>query len=233
MTSVAFDFVGLDGFMLLIYDNPEGLHKLLRFIRDDHLRYLEFMEANDLLSLNNEADYIGSGCVGCSKLLPAPDYQGKARPKDLWYFCESQEAVSMSPEHYGEFVFPYLKEIADRFGRVYYGCCEPVDPVWEYVSTLKSLQRVSVSPWASEEKMGKFCRERKTVYSRKMPPQLFMAEKFNQADEVRRSVAHTVACTAGARLEFVLRDVYTLRDEPDRFRQWVELVREGGREHRG
>ncbi len=233
MTSTALDLVGLDGFMMLIYDNPEGLHRLMKFIRDDHLQYLQFMEEHDLLNLNNEADYIGSGCMGCSQLLPAAGFSGKVRPMDLWYFCESQEAVSMSPDHYGEFVFPYLQSLADKFGRVYYGCCEAVDPFWKYVSTLKALQRVSVSPWANEEKVGQFCREQKIVYSRKMPPTPFMAKTFNENDEVRKSIAHTVACTAGVRLEFILRDVYTLQNDPDRFRQWVELVREGAARHQG
>lgn len=233
MTSMAYDFVGLDGFMMLIYDNPEGLHRLMKFIRDDHLRHIQFLEDNNLLTLNNEADYIGSGCMGCSKLLPAPDYTGHVRPRDMWLYCESQESVSMSPEHYGEFVFPYLREFAERFGRVYYGCCEPIDPVWSYVSTLQTLQRVSVSPWANEETMGRFCRERKTVYSRKMPPPLFMAKNFNQNDEVRKAIEHTVDCTEGVRLEFMLRDIYTLQNDPDRFRQWVELVREGAAQHKG
>jgi len=233
MTGTAFDFVGLEGFMTLVYDNPKGLHQLMNFIRDDHLAYIRFMEDNGLLTLNNEADYIGSGCMGCSKLLPAADYQGRARTKDLWLYCESQESVSLSPEHYGEFVFPHIKELAEMFGRVYYGCCEPVDPVWKYVSTIKTLQRVSVSPWANEDKMGKYCRERKTVYSRKMPPLLFMAGKFNENDNVRKSIERTVNCTEGARLEFILRDIYALQNEPDRFRQWVELVREAGEAHKG
>ena len=233
MTGTAFDFVGLDGFMMLIYDNPKGLHRLMKLIKEDHLLYIRFLEDNGLLTLNNEADYIGSGCMGCSELLPSLDYKGKVRTKDMWLYCESQESVSMSPEHYGEFVFPHLKELAEMFGRVYYGCCEPVDPVWKYVSTIKTLQRVSVSPWANEDKMGKYCRERKVVYSRKMPPPLFMAKKFNENDEIRKSIKRTVSCAEGARLEFMLRDIYALQNEPDRFRQWVELVREGGKEHKG
>jgi hypothetical protein len=233
MTSTAYNLVGLDGFMMLLYDNPEGLRRLMKFIKDDHLLHVKFMEENGLLNLNNEADYIGSGCMGCSKLLPAPDYNGKVRTKDMWLYCESQESVSMSPDHYGEFVFPYLKELAEMFGRVYYGCCEPVDPVWKYVSTIKTLQRVSVSPWANEEKMGKFCKERKTVYSRKMPPPVFMTKIFNENDGVKKSIEHTVNCAEGVRLEFMLRDIYTMQNEPDRFRQWVELVREGGEMHKG
>ena len=233
VTGPAFDLVGLDGYMMLIYDNPEGLHRLMRFLTDENLLYFKFLEENDLLSLNNEADYIGSGCMGCSKLLPAPDYKGKARIKDLWVYTESQEAVSMSPDHYGEFVFPYLKEMAEMFGRVYYGCCEPLDPVWKYVSTIKTLQRCSISAWANEEKMGKYCRERKVVYSRKMPPAFLMAKTFNENDGLKKAIEHTVNCAEGARLEFMLRDIYVIQNEPDRFRKWVELIREGGRKHKG
>jgi hypothetical protein len=233
MTSTAFDLVGLDGFMMLIYDNPDGLHRLMRFIQADHLQFIQFLEDHNLFSLNNEADYIGSGCMGCSRLLPAPDFAGKVRPRDRWLFCESQESVSISPDHYGEFVFPYIKALAEMFGRVYYGCCEPVDPVWERVKTIKTLQRVSVSGWANEEAMGRNCRERKVVYSRKMPPPLMMTREFNEHDGIRASIAHTVDCTEGVRLEFMLRDIYTLQNEPDRFRRWVELVREGGARHLG
>jgi len=226
-TSTCLNFVGLEGFMLLQYDNPSGLKRLMQFITDDHLALIDFMEQNKLFELNNESDYIGSGCMGCSRLLPAKDYKGIARAKDLWFYCESQESVSISPEAYGEFVFPYIKALSDRFGRVYYGCCEPVDPVWPYIKNMKNLKRLSVSPWADEEKVGRICRENKLVYSRKMSPNYFMGEKLKE-EEVRRSAEKTVNSAAGASLEFILRDVYTLGNEPERFVRWVEIVREAG-----
>jgi hypothetical protein len=230
MTSTVLDFVGLDGFMLLMFTNPEGLHRLMRFICDDHRAYLRFWEENQLLSLNNETDYVGSGCMGTSRLLPAADFAGTVRPKDLWYYCESQESVGLSPKQYGEFVFPYVKELADPFGRVYYGCCEPVDPFAEYLATMPNLQRVSVSPWADEEKVGRFCAEKKIVYSRKPSPNLFMGEKYDEG-AVRAHLQKTVDCTQGCRVEFIQRDVYVTNEAPDRFIRWVELVREAARRH--
>ena len=232
ITSTCLDFVGLDGFMTLMYENPEGLHRLLAFIRDDRLALLQFLEDNRLLELNNENDYIGSGCMGYSNQLPASDFTGTVRPKDTWFFSESQESVSISPAFYGEFVFPYLRAIAEKFGRVYYGCCEGVDPIWQYVSTLPNLQRVSISPWANEEKMGAFCRERNVVYSRKPSPNLFMGTTYDEA-AAREHLEKTVACTQGCRLEFIHRDVYTVNDELERFVRWVELVREAASAHRG
>lgn len=231
ITSTCLNFVGLEGFMMLMYDNPDGLKRLMKFIVDDHLRFVDFIEKNKLLELNNESDYIGSGCMGCSKLLPTPDFKGTVRTKDLWLFSESQESVSISPEAYGEFVFPYLKMLADRFGRVYYGCCEPVDPILPYLKNMENLKRVSVSPWADEEKVGKFCREKGLVYSRKMSPNYFMGERLKE-EEVIKSAEKTAAASEGVALEFILRDVYTIGNEPERFTRWVELVREAGKKHR-
>ena len=231
ITSTCQDFIGQEGFMMLMYDNPEGLKRLMEFIKEDHFKFIDYMEKNKLYELNNECDYTGSGCMGCSKLLPAKDYNGTARTKDLWLYTESQESVTISPEAYGEFVFPYIKAISDKFGRVYYGCCEPVDSIIPYLKTMNNLQRVSVSPWANEEKVGKFCKENGKVYSRKMSPNYFMGEKFDE-EGVKKSAEKTVNASEGAVLEFILRDVYTLGNDPARFTRWVELVREAGCKHK-
>ena len=47
---------------------------------------------------------------------------------------DSQETVSISPDMYGEFIFPYYKKVAERYGLLSYGCCEPVDPVRIYTN---------------------------------------------------------------------------------------------------
>lgn len=232
ITSTFIFLTGLDNFMTLMYDNPDGVHKLMAFLRDDQLNRLRYFEENRLLDLNNEADYTGSGCMGTSDLLPARDFAGTVRYKDMWGFVEAQEAVGIGPAQYGEFVWPYLRELALRFGRVYYGCCEPVDPFWEFVGSLPNLARVSVSPWADEEKMARYCRERGVVYSRKPSPNFYIAEKLDE-DGMRASLEKTVACTTGCRLELVQRDVMTTRGDLERFVRWVELAREIGGRHRG
>jgi len=231
-TNTFIDFVGLDTFMMLLYDNPEGVHKLMNFFKDDHLAFIKFLEDNRLLDLNNESDYIGAGCIGCTRHLPAPDFKGVVRAKDTWFWSESQESVSISPKMYGEFVFPYVSAIAEKFGRIYYGCCEPLNLFTNYLKTMKNLKRASVSLWADEVKMADFCRENKVVYSRKPPPVLFMGEKYNESAAMS-SIEKTVSITEGCRLEFIYRDVYTVNNEPERFTRWVELAREASNNHKG
>jgi hypothetical protein len=230
LTSTCFDLVGEDGFMFLIYDNPEGLHRLMSFLRDDLFAFLAFLEDNELLELNNEGDYTGVGLMGCTKRLPAPDFAGKVRTKDLWLNFEAQETVCISPEHFGEFVFPYFRSIAERFGGIYYGCCEPVDPILSYLDTLPNLQRLSVSYWANEPKVAQFCRRKGVVYSRKSGPSFFIGDTFDEG-VVRSYLEKTVESARGCRLELNQRDALSCNDEPERFIRWVELAREVGSTH--
>ena len=94
-------------------------------------------------------DYAGAGSYGFTNELPTEHCRvtGEIGLKDLWVNLNSQETVSVSPEMYGEYYWPYYKQLAEEFGLVYYGCCEPTNPIWkDYLSKLENLRKVSVSP---------------------------------------------------------------------------------------
>ncbi len=118
------------------------------------MKKLDYLEANNLLSLNNDGTYVGSGGYGYTDELPPPDFNGKVRCQDMWGFTESQESVGVSPKMYEEFIFPYEKPIMDRFGLTCYGCCEPLHSRWNVVKHHHNLRRVSCSAWANLEKMA-------------------------------------------------------------------------------
>jgi len=100
MTWPAVDLIGMENLMLFMYDDPEGLHGLMRFICDDHLSYISWAEQEGLLTLNNENDYTGSGSMGYTRRLPQPDWKEGApvRLRDCWVLLESQETVGVGPE---------------------------------------------------------------------------------------------------------------------------------------
>ncbi|MCE5278047.1 MAG: hypothetical protein ABFD92_05685 [Planctomycetaceae bacterium] len=225
LTSTALSLIGLEGFMLMMYDNPAGLHRLMAFLRDDQLAYVDWLESEQAWPLNNGPDYVAAGSMGYTRDLPAAGFDGRVRALDRWVGSESQESVSISPAQYGEFVFPYLKAIMDRFGKVYYGCCEPVHAIWEYLASVPNLSRVSVSPWADEELVAKGCREKNIAYSRKPTPNILSGERFDEGAQ-REVLEKTVAVTSGCRLEIVQRDVYVTNGQPQRLVRWVELARE-------
>ena len=230
LTSTAIEMVGLDNLMVLMYDNPQGLHRLMAFLRDDMVAYTQFLEHSGLLDANNEDDYVGAGSMGFTRSLPNPCSGDRLCAGDRWYGMESQESVGISPDQFGEFVFPYMKAISQQYGRVYYGCCEPAHPILDYLKTLPNLARVSVSPWADELKVGDFCRQSGVVYSRKPTPNILSAEHFDENAQ-RAHLQATIEAAHGCRLEFIQRDVYTTNNQPERFVRWVELVREVAQKH--
>ena len=226
MTIVAIDLIGLENLMLYMFDQPEGLHRLMAFLRDDHLAVAKWCEKEQLLSLNNENDYIGSGSMGYSRDLPQADWKPgmPVRTRDLWALCESQETVGVGPDQFEEFIFPYQRAVVEQFGKCYYGCCEPVNNRWHILKQLPNLARVSVSPWADEAFMAREC-GRKIVYSRKPNPTLISTAHFDE-EAIRADLRQTLSVAGDCRLEIIMKDVHTLHNQPERLARWVELARE-------
>lgn len=233
MTNHAIRLVGLEGLMLAMFDNPAGLHRLMRFLCDDFHAHLDWMIAEGLLTLNNECDYVGSGSCGYVSDVPAEgfDPEQPARPEDLWILSESQETVGVSPEMFAEFIFPYQRELVERFGLCYYGCCEPVNNRWHILKQLPNLRSVSVSPWADEQAMAEAC-GREYVYSRKPNPSLISTEGFDE-DAIAADVRRTLETASGCNVEIIMKDVHTLRGELSRAPRWVRLARAVAREFAG
>jgi hypothetical protein len=226
MTITAIDLIGLENLMLFMFDQPEGLHRLMAFLRDDHLAVARWLEGEGLLCLDNLNDYIGSGSMGYTRDLPQPDWKPgmPVRTRDLWVLCESQETVGVGPEQFEEFIFPYQLDLARHFGKCYYGCCEPVNNRWHILKRLPNLARVSVSPWADEPFMAAAC-GREVVYSRKPNPSLISTSRFDE-EAIRADLRRTLSAAGGCRLEIIMKDVHTLNNEPGRLARWVRLARE-------
>lgn len=220
--------IGLEELMVYMFDQPEALHRLMAFLRDDNIALMEWMARENLINLNNENDYVGSGSRGYTRALPVAHKEAGAplETQDLWVLLESQETVGVGPKQYEEFIFPYENAIAQRFGRVYYGCCEPVHNRWEVLRNMANLKRVSVSPWCDEDFMGEALSD-KIVYSRKPNPTLVSTEVFNE-DLIRADLRKTLSVTSknNCSTEIVMKDVHTLKGEPDRLTRWVSLARE-------
>ena len=226
LTWSAIDLIGLEGLMLYMYDNPRGLHRLMAFLRDDHLNLSSWLEKEGLYTANNENDYIGSGSMGYTKDLPEADYVpgDPIREKDLWVLCESQETVGVGPELFEEFIFPYQLSIVEKFGKCYYGCCEPVNNRWHILKRFPNMARVSVSPWTDEEFMARELGT-KYAYSRKPAPSLISTKNFDEKT-IRENIRKTMSVTNGLRVEYLMKDVHTLNNEPQRIARWVEIARE-------
>lgn len=225
MTWTLVNIRGLQQVMYDVYDNPDGLHELMGFLRDGHLAKLQFLEDNNLLSLNNDGTYVGSGGFGWTYELPGEGFdRSKVRTVDLWGFSESQETVAWSPEMFAEFIFPYQMPIQERFGLNCYGCCEPLDKRWHIIEKIPRLRRVSVSPWADNEDMAEKLGDR-YIFSLKPNPSYLavpvMDEKFVRAD-----LRKTLKAIRNCRIEIIMKDNHTISNNPDNVVRWCRIAME-------
>jgi hypothetical protein len=226
LTWTGVSLIGLEELMLKMYDEPEGLHGLMAFLRDDHMNMLDWHEANGVLCPNTECDSVGSGGCGYTDALPQADYNpaSGARICDLWGLSESQETVGVSPDLFAEFIFPYQLPLISRFGLACYGCCEPVDQRWRYIKTIPNLRRVSISPWSNIEVMAENIGGN-YVYSRKPNPSHISTEKWDEA-LIREELRKVIEVTKGMSVELVMKDVHTISNEPWRLGRWTQIARE-------
>jgi hypothetical protein len=216
--------IGNNNLLMWPYDAPEAIHRLMAFLRDDRLTYLDFLERENLLGLNNVWTFVGSGSPGYCTALPQPDYAGAARLRDLWIWMESQETVAISPAMFAEFFLPYMAAVARKVGLVYYGCCEPVHDRWESVrEAMPHVRAVSISPWCDmrliAEKLGRTC-----VFSRKPRPAPISGAHADWAG-LEQDIDETVSAAQGCNLEIIFRDVYRIGGDRTRLRRWAEMVR--------
>jgi len=213
--------IGLEQFMLYMYDCPDELHKLMAFMRDDCMNMLDFIEKEGVVLPNNYANGIASGGVGLCHELDCSD--NPYPMNKTWGFSESQETVGVSPEMFGEFIFPYQTEILERFGLNCYGCCEAVHSRWDYLKKIPNLRRMSVSPWCDQNKMAEYL-GKNVIFSRKPNPTQVCAS-FDE-DEIRQDLRTTLTAAKDNVLEIILKDTHTVQNKPQRLARWVEIAKE-------
>jgi hypothetical protein len=215
---------GLDKILYDFIEQPDELKELLSIISRGYLDKLDYLEANGLLSLNNDGTYVGSGGYGFTDELPQADFAGRVRCADMWGFTESQETVNVSPAMYEEFIFPYEKPIMDRFGLTCYGCCEPVHGRWHVVRRHHALRRVSCSPWVDVEKMAGYL-ENHYVFSLKPNPAAIATPEIDE-HAIRRSLRDLLDKVRGCVVEIIMKDNHTLGGRPENAVRWCRIARE-------
>ena len=223
MTWTLIDLRGLQQMMLDMLDHPDELHRLMAFLRDGHLARLDFLQQNGLLSLNTDGAYVGSGGFGWTHELPQPDCDAEhVRPIDLWGCATAQIFSGVSPEMHEAFALQYERRWLERFGLNYYGCCEPLDRKVELLQSVPRLRKISMSPWVQMDRAAENVGQR-LVFSWKPSPAIF-AEDHWQPDRAREMLIEGLERTRGCVVEVIMKDVSTVRYEPQRLWAWAEIA---------
>lgn len=228
-TQLLVHLMGMETMLFSMYDYPERFHTMMERVAADYNAYFDWMEKEEILLPTTGGEWLGNGSFCYNSELPGPEERAK-RPfttKDVWGFMDSQETVGVSPQMFEEFIFPCYQAIAKRFGLLSYGCCEPVNSIWENcLSKLGNLRKVSISPWCDEAYMGEQLRGKRVVYFRKPSPNYLGVDRHLDEDAFRAHIEATLKAAQGCQLEIAQRDVYTIHGDVAKAHRYIQIIRE-------
>ena len=214
---------GFDQFLMDMYDNPELLHRMMAFLRDETLREWEIYEREGVLSLNTGPDHIrGTGGVTHTDELPSREFDGQVRMRDMVCFGESQESVGVGPDLFDEFVLQYQLPLMNCFGSVDYGCCEPQDGKFDLLfEQIPSLCSVSVLPWGDRELAAEKLADRHVYAYKPHPGVLELPEP--DYENAEKEMRETLEIAAGCCVSLTMKAELTA-DTADRAAQWTDIA---------
>ena len=212
---------GIEHFMMDMLDNPDWLHRLVRFMSDG------------VLKTHDEAERAGDWglCAHQNQAMPyaeelkdpAPNVNGVQRSQ-LWGYIAAQELTAVSPAMHDEFMLQYQLPILKPFGLVAYGCCEDLTNKIDMLRQIPNLRRIAVSPFADVVK----CAEqigRDYVVSYRPSPADMVSYGFDR-DRIRSILTTDLETCKDCHVDITLKDVETVEKDPERVKKWVTLTRE-------
>jgi len=207
-----------------LIDRPEYVMVLINKFVEMENAVLDQYEEHGLLSAAPPEIHCTGGF--CDE-LPSPAYDGqKATAKDTWTFSMAQMFSEVSPAMQDEFDIKPLQPLLERYGLVYYGCCEPLHNKIDIIRQIRNVRKISISPWADKAKAAASMHG-DYVFSAKPNPAYVAMGGFD-AELVRRDLQETVQICRhhNTPCELILKDVSTVCNAPERLRAWEQIAME-------
>ena len=180
----------------------------------------------NLLSLDCNNTRIGSGGYGYTAHLPGDDFDpDHVRPHDMWGCSNAQIFSEVSPEMHWEFALEHDLRWLERWGLTYYGCCEPLDQSrWTSCAHPQPAQdldepRGRTRPaWSS--------RSAPTTSSPASPTRPSSPRTAGNPEQARQELREFLDATRGCHVELIMKDISTVRYEPQRLWEWASMAME-------
>ena len=221
--------MGMENYYLSMYDCPDELHQVMDMATKVYEDYYDFLEQEQLLLPTVGISPISQESFAFTEELPRDNV---TRTTQCWGFLESQETTAVSPDTFGEFVFPYQERLVNRYGLLSYGCCERVDAIFpDYLSKWKNLRKLSVSPFNNEKLVGEYLRGSNIIFYSK--PRAEYVTNPGPMDEEAILTYFKGVCEAasGCLFEIAQREVGTIFGDFSRGKRYVQLARKAIEEY--
>lgn len=214
---------GVQEVLVDLLTRPEYVTKLVKRMVDIGLNVLDQYEAQNLLSVNNYNLRVGSGAYGYTDELPGNGFDAEhVRLKDQWGCAVAQILGSVSPEMHEEFALQYEKKWAERFGLLYYGCCEPLSNKIQILEKIPNLRKISISPWANVSEAAEQINGR-YVISLKPSPGILAGNNWDPK-EARNYLEEKLKAAGKNNVEIIMKDISTVGYHPERLWEWTKIA---------
>ncbi|MCX7007988.1 MAG: hypothetical protein NTY53_12205 [Kiritimatiellaeota bacterium] len=217
---------GIEEAMLDMVERPDLVHAGVERMVDAWMTELDQLEAQNLLALDCDNTRIGSGGYGYTRALPGVPFDpAHIRPRNMWGCSNAQIFSEVSPEMHWEFAIQHDLRWLKRWGQNYYGCCEPLDGKAELLKKIPNLRKVSVTPWCRNERAVETLGAH-WVMSRKPNPAI-LAEDGWHPERARAALVEFMEATGGrCHVELIMKDISTVRYQPQRLWEWEKIAME-------
>ncbi|MBD3181392.1 hypothetical protein GF312_03810 [Candidatus Poribacteria bacterium] len=198
-------WTGVQEVLMDMIARPEFVHKAIGHFVDCWLHRLDQYEEQNLLS---------------------------APAKKLGVTGAAQIFSEVSPAMHGEFALQHEARFYKRFGKTYYGCCEPLhDKVDICAQYLPNLYKISMSPWVDFPKAAENVGNR-FIFAWKPNP-AFVAYDHWDPELVRRDIKEKMAIASAndCIMEVHLKDISTVRYDLRRLTEWNQIAQECAAEY--
>jgi hypothetical protein len=212
---------GVESILMDMVGNTELIHKTIGKFTEIYTARFNQMEELELLDFNIASLH----CTPpYTNELPAPDYNGKVRLKDVWFRGMAQLFSAASPAMQEEFDLQYMRPFMTQCGLSYYGCCEPLDRFIPYLKKISNMRKIGVSPWANVRSCAEQISGSYVLARKPNPANVARFDKATVAQEIEETVQ--AALEHKSPYEFVLKDISTVNHNPQNLIDWTRTVKE-------
>ncbi|OGV50599.1 MAG: hypothetical protein A2X49_12435 [Lentisphaerae bacterium GWF2_52_8] len=213
---------GIERMYVDMYENPELVHRVIGNFTRALGEVLDMQESLGMLDLGNGNWRVGSGGMGAVDCLPEKVEGRPVSPIDQWGCSNAQIFSEVSPDMHWEFSLQYELPIMSRFGLTYYGCCEPLHKKFDMLRRIPNLRKISASPKADLEEFAMNAGH-DYVISWKPNPAIYAPDFFDEV-AARKQIDEAIEKCAGCSMEIIMKDVTTIRNDPERLDRWAAVA---------
>jgi hypothetical protein len=224
LTMDLFRLLGYETMNLWVYDEPEALKELIQYIADDWEYFLTFCLKEKLMTPNTDNQLAVAGGYGYVSDLPSAHDAPTNTYMDCWTWVEAEVTSVFSPAMYADLFLPHLAAIANKFGLVNYGCCEPLHDRIELIKkAIPRLRGVTFSAWSDIEKLAAATNGKYVCW--KKPSTSFLTGNKPDWEGTRVEIQHCWDCLKYFPIAIIVRDLYDIADDLKRLPEWVSMVK--------